>query len=178
MRYLLAFLAVSLCVMMSAPTARSEQVFKATVCDLLQTPYLYNHKLIEVTGDATERSEYFSLSSEQCYIDKLNITGVWLEYGGHLRSGVKYCCNSTTDRTSPEELVIDGVATSLVDDARFKKFDSSVYPTGQANVTLVGRFFTGQRQELPKGKYFWGGYGHLGMYSLLVIQKVLWVEPR
>ncbi len=177
MRYLLALLTVWCGAALLAPAARSEEIVKATVCSVIQNPTAFNHKLIEITGEAAERSEYFSLSDEQCFPDMQNITGIWLEYGGRLRSGATYCCKSTAERTSPSDLVIDGITTSLVDDVRFKRFDSSVYPSGEAQVTLVGRFFTGERQQLPRGKYFWGGYGHLGMYSLLVIQRVIWVQP-
>ncbi len=42
---------------------------------------------------------------------------------------------------------------------------------------LIGRFFAGLKQHTPKGD-FWGGYGHLGCCSLLVIQQVLAVEAK
>jgi hypothetical protein len=41
----------------------------------------------------------------------------------------------------------------------------------------VGRFFSGKEISYPNGKH-WGGYGHMGCCSLLVIQQVLDVDPH
>jgi hypothetical protein len=45
------------------------------------------------------------------------------------------------------------------------------------HVTIVGRFFSGDRHQGPNGKTWWGDYGHFGLSTLLVIQQVLAVEP-
>jgi hypothetical protein len=42
--------------------------------------------------------------------------------------------------------------------------------------TLVGRFFSGRKERWPVGDS-WGGSGHLGCCSLLVIQQVLAIDP-
>jgi hypothetical protein len=108
------------------------------------------------------------------------MTGIWLEYGGRRKSGSKYCCGISTDRTRASDLVVDGITTSLIEDDNFRAFDASVYPTGAAKVRIVGRFFSGTRQDGPRGLGLplWGGYGHFGMYTLLVIQRVVSVEAR
>jgi hypothetical protein len=46
-----------------------------------------------------------------------------------------------------------------------------------AHASLVGRFFAGKEISDPRGKR-WGGYGHMGCCSLLVIQRVLSVDPH
>jgi hypothetical protein len=55
-----------------------------------------------------------------------------------------------------------------------------VYPAGEAKARLVGRFFAGTRRDSPNGLgwYLWGGYGHFGMCTLLVVQQVVSVEAR
>jgi hypothetical protein len=65
-----------------------------------------------------------------------------------------------------------------MDDKIFRSFDTLVHPNGRAVVTLVGRYFAGERQENKRGDYFFGNYGHMGMYSLLVIQQVLCTRPE
>ena len=45
------------------------------------------------------------------------------------------------------------------------------------HATIVGRFFSGEQVKYPKGVY-WGGYGHMGCCSLLMIQQVLAVDPH
>jgi hypothetical protein len=42
--------------------------------------------------------------------------------------------------------------------------------------TLTGRYFSGDKLELPNGEVAWQGYGHLGIASLLVIQQVISVQ--
>jgi hypothetical protein len=42
-------------------------------------------------------------------------------------------------------------------------------PKRSCAVTLVGRYFAGERQGNKRGDYFFGNYGQMGMYSLLVI---------
>ena len=165
---------------LSPTVARCEEIVKTTVCEVLANPPAFNHKLIELTGDATEGMENFSLTSKDYRIDKDNWTGIWLEYGGRRRSGAKYCCGVTMERTRASDLIIEGVRTSLVNDHNFRAFDARVYPSGEVRARLIGRYFAGTRQDSPArpGVYLWGGYGHFGMATLLVIQQVVSIEPR
>ena len=168
------------CLALFPTEARGEDIVKTTVCEVVANPPAFDHKLIELTGYATEGMENFSLSTKDCRIDKDNWTGIWLEYGGKRKSGAKYCCGVSMERTRVSDLTIEGVRTSLVNDARFRAFDARVYPTGEVKARLIGRYFAGTRQNLPARPelYFWGGYGHFGMGTLLVIQRVVSVEPR
>lgn len=155
--------------------AHCEEIVKTTVCEVLANPPAFNHKLIELTGDATEGMENFSLTSQGCPIDKNNWSSIWLEYGGRRGSGAKYCCSVISGRTRASDLIVEGVRTSLVNDRKFRALDARVYPVGAVKVTLIGRYFAGTRDDSPArpGVYLWGGYGHFGMATLLVIQQVV-----
>ncbi|MFC4763531.1 hypothetical protein [Dyella koreensis] len=158
-------------------SAHSEQPVRVTVCQLLADPGRYNHALVEVSGDVGHGFEDFTLTSGHCDESSLAM-GVWLEYGGKQASGTMYCCGVQANRTRPEVLVVDGVTTQLRDDAVFRDFDQIIQrrPYAKANATLVGRFFSGEPQQLWKGK--WAGYGHMGMFTLLVIEQVLSVTGQ
>jgi hypothetical protein len=170
---------ITLCILAAGSMrAHCEEVVKTTICQVIADPPAFNHKLIELSGYASEGMEQFSLSTRGCHVPKDNLTGIWLEYGGRLKSGAKYCCGVSTARTRPNDLVIDGMTTAVIEDDNFRAFDAQVYPTGTAKVTLVGRFFAGTRQDSAPGlgMHLWGGYGHFGMFTLLVIQQVVSVS--
>jgi len=161
------------------PSARSEEVLQATVCEIIADPISFDHKLVEIQGIASQGMENFSLSTKPCH-QKNNFTGIWLEYGGRVRSGAKFCCGVSMERSRPEDLVVDGITTSLIEDDRFREFDNRVHPTGRVRAKLIGRYFAGHRSDRRIFKdpdsYMWGGYGHMGMYSLLVIQQVVEID--
>ena len=46
-----------------------------------------------------------------------------------------------------------------------------------AHATILGRFFSGT-QTTDTNETSWGGYGHMGCCSLLVIQQVVSVDPQ
>jgi hypothetical protein len=76
-------------------------------------------------------------------------------------------------------MTVEEIPVPLVDDAYFQRFDDLLHRhryTLLLHATVVGRFFAGEKIHNPKGTY-WGGYGHFGCCSLLVIQQVLSVEP-
>ncbi len=156
----------------------SEEPLLTTVCEIISDPASFDHKLVEVEGVASQGMENFSLSTKSCH-QKGNFTGIWLEYGGRVRSGAKFCCGVPMERDRAEDLVIEGVTTSIVEDDRFRLFDKQVHPNGQARARLIGRYFAGHRSDRrifnDPDSYLWGGYGHMGMYSLLVVQQVVWV---
>jgi hypothetical protein len=84
------------------------------------------------------------------------------------------------ERTRASDLIVEGIRTSLVNDHNFRAFDARVYPSGEVKARLIGRYFAGTRQDSPArpGVYLWGGYGHFGMCTLLVIQRVVSVETH
>jgi hypothetical protein len=153
---------------------RDERV-KVSVCELRRDPLAYNHKLIEVTGFISHGFEDFTLFDPTCNV----LLGVWLEYGGTAASGTMYCCGVTAQRSRPQRLVVENISIELVEDDRFKQFDKLIQrrPDSVVHATIVGRFFSGKLITYGARPY-WGGYGHMGCCSLLVIQEVLSVDPH
>jgi len=148
---------------------------KVTVCALQADPAAYNHKLIDVRAVVSHGFEDFTLSDPGCK----RPLGIWLEYGGRVNSETVYCCGVQAGTPRPTDLVVEGITTRLIDDALFRRFDARVRSRGDVTFRahLIGRFFAGLKQHTPKGE-FWGGYGHLGCCSLLVIQQVLAVDAN
>jgi hypothetical protein len=146
---------------------------KVSMCALQADPATYNHKLIDVRGVVSHGVEDFTLSESQCGRQ----SRIWLEYGGRVDSETAYCCGVKTPRAAA--LVVEGIPTRLIEDALFRRFDARVRTHGDVRFRgrLIGRFFAGIKQQTPKGE-FWGGYGHFGCCSLLVIQQVLTVDAN
>jgi hypothetical protein len=145
---------------------------KVSLCALQADPDKYNHKMIDVRAAVSHGFEDFTLSDPRCEPR----SRIWLEYGGRVNSETVYCCGvKAGPRTAA--LVVEGITTRLIDDALFRRFDARVRSPGAVSFRahLIGRFFAGLKQRTPKGD-FWGGYGHLGCCSLLVIEQVLAVE--
>jgi len=164
----------------SAPARESKQKEgaepeKVTLCQLKNDRAAYNHKLIQVTGFVSHGFEDFTLIDPSCS-SRLD---VWLEYGGTTASGTMYCCGVTAERSRPKQLVIENIPVPLVHDERFREFDKLLQrrPDSVAHATIIGRFFSGMQSKYASG-VFWGGYGHMGCCSLLVIEQVVSVDPQ
>jgi hypothetical protein len=152
--------------------SRSGGAVDVTVCQLLADPPAYNHKLVRITGQISFAFEEFTLNAEHCQ----GRTGpIWLEYGGTVKSGA---IPQGRPRTRKQPLVIDGITTTLVKDSTFETFDASLHqpPAASLNATLMGTYFAGKPGAFANNE--WGGFGHFGMYSLLVIQQVISFEAR
>lgn len=151
----------------------AEDATPVSMCDLLVNPGVYNHKLIEVTGSVSRGFEDFTISDLACKSQNM----IWLEFGGTKGSEVLYCCGVTTKPERKDVLVVEGIETSIVRDEILKRFDklTTGKRASQVRTTIRGRYFSGEKRELPGGT-FWMGYGHMGMASLLVIQQVVSVE--
>lgn len=172
--------AVILTISCSVPTSQTAQKQgsepeKVNICQLKNDPAAYNHKLIQVTGFVSHGFEDFTLFDPSC----VSRPAVWLEYGGTVVSGTMYCCGVTAARSRPEQLIVEDIPITLVDDERFREFDKLLHrpPDSVVHATIVGRFFSGEQIEYPAGKS-WGGYGHMGCCSLLAIQQVVSVDPQ
>jgi hypothetical protein len=101
-------------------------------------------------------------------------------YGGNAQSDTMYCCpGEAAGKTRPEPLTIEGIQIPLVDDVTFKEFTGLLRKEADTTVrlTAVGRFFSGEKQTI-NGQPRWGGAGHMGCCSLLVIQRVESFEPH
>lgn len=160
--------------MTAFPLSQKEPIH-VTLCQLKANPEQYNHKLIQVTGFATHGFENFTLVEPTCG----TWPGIWLEFGGTVSSGTVYCCGIPTDRTRPEPAVVEGITTSLVNDANLQAYDSLLQSKESSitRITLVGRFFAGKKFLSRRGEV-WGGYGHMGCCTLLAIQQVVSVDAQ
>jgi len=154
----------------------SEEPEKVSVCQLTADPASFNHKLIQVTSFLSHGFEDFTLLDPSCVAGP----DIWLEYGGKAASGTVYCCGGTGARSRPKEIKVENISIPLIEDDNFRKLDGLLQAPGHyaiAHATFLGRFFSGREISYPKGKH-WGGYGHMGCCSLLVIQQVLAVDPH
>ena len=64
------------CLVLCPTEARCEDIVKTTVCEVVANPPAFDHKLIELTGYATEGMENFSLSTKDCLCTLLVIQQV------------------------------------------------------------------------------------------------------
>jgi len=150
-----------------------EQIVNTTVCELAANPEAFNHKLVKLSGDVTHGYKLFTLSAA-C---KPNLSSIWLSYGG-LVSPPSIFNPHQMDTPRSQQLVIEGIPTTLVDDALFKKFGnlvSGLSDRPQAKGTLIGRYFAGHPQQVAEYK-IWKGFGPLECCTLLVIQQVVAVK--
>lgn len=174
--FLGAAFAISLLLLLPEICAAEEPV-KVSVCDVLSDSAAYNHKLIEVTGDVSRGFEDFTLTDKNC---KMRIANIWLEVGGRVESQVMYCCGVTAEPKRNKPIVVEGIETTVLQDKAFDSFQSltlSREGNGAAKATIIGRYFSGKKQTFPGGT-FWVGYGHMGMFSLLVIQQIITAQPK
>ncbi len=102
------------------PTFAEEPV-KLTVCQLLEDPGRYNHRLIEINGTVNRGFENFTLSDRACDTHDR----IWLEFGGERGTGAVYCCGVPAETKRKSTLVVEGVETRLVVDAMFKKISAA-----------------------------------------------------
>jgi hypothetical protein len=180
----LAVLSVFACAGTTKPTERvnpTEEVFSVSVCQILSDPARYNHKLIQVSGVVDHGFEGFVLSDAAC---ARGGDAIWLEYGGKKGSGTIFAGAPPSGRIRQNGLTIDGISTSLVDDSEFERLDCLIQnrKSVSASATIIGRYFAGERDEnylVPDRDHpHWDGYGHLGFFTLIVIQQVLSVHPK
>ena len=159
-----------------------ERPEKVTLCDIQDNPTSFNHKLVEVEGFLSHDFEDFSISTPECPYSP----AIWLEYGGKRTSGTIYCCGGGAERTRTKQLEVEGFSVPLVEDRQFRKFDKLIQPPFRSgnhgsvvHATIIARFFLGEKQKYgDKGGWGWGGYGHFGCCTLMVIQQVRSVDSQ
>jgi hypothetical protein len=168
------FISLAIVGIASSTIATAEEPVDVTVCDIKRDPGVYNHKLLKVTGDVSRGFEDFTLSDESCGSSNT----IWLEFGGTKGSEVIYCCGVAANSARPKSLTVEGFETPLVRDQKLKMFEKMTNRKsgyGTAKATIIGRYFSGEKRQLPGGT-IWMGYGHMGMATLLVIQQVVAVH--
>ena len=164
-----------------APTDQVRQADEpetVTICQLKSDPGKYNRKLIKLTAFFSHGFEDSGVFDPECE----SRFDVWYEYGGKNVTGTMYCCGLTAARTRPEQVSVEGISIPLVVDSSFQTFDSLLHSGPIADkivhATVVGRYFSGKKGEAADKSSWWGGYGHMGCCSLLMIQQVVHVDSH
>lgn len=174
-----AFLALS-----SLVLAQSDRTSPAPrnveLCELIRHPQKYDGHTIRVRSRVIFEFEDFSLDSSSCKTTSAPTTeaGIWLTFGGDQAEIATFCCGSM-HREKGADIEVVGHRVGLVRDADFRAFFNQISarrlrrPDGkdcyeqckfyQVTATLTGLF------AAAKGH---SGYGHFGMFHLLVIQQV------
>ena len=160
-------------------TRLNNEVMDATVCQLQSNPDAYRFRLVKVNGRVSRGFEDATFTDSACP-PSIDEAAVWFEYGGRRQTGTMYCCNVSAEKSRKKPLVVDGYETSLLENAELNKLelhlqtDVAGYAVS-AKATVIGRFFSDQLRV--DDRKLWGGYGHMGAFSLLVVQEVVSVEP-
>ena len=172
---MIALLAVVPCL---SGSSLPEEPIKVSVCQLKNDPASFNHKRVEVTGFVSHGFENFTLFDATCSSSQ----SIWLEYGGKRNSNTVYCCGTAANGKRNSVLEVENMRVSLEEDKVFREFDRLINQASDSTVdatrihaTLIGRFFSGEEQKFGN-TISWGGYGHLGCCSLLVIEQVTSVK--
>jgi hypothetical protein len=142
-------------------------------CDLAKNPKVFDGKLIRVRGTLNVYFEDFSLGISNCDTHQ----GIWLAFGGDVPGVVASMVNDTL-RKPGVDIMVNDVPYGIKKDENFRRLYALIAarhgekPDYSVTATLTGTFFAGEERKLPNGQKDYGGYGHLGCCSLLVITKV------
>ena len=162
----------------SAATSLEDTVVEdADICAVLADPFAYDHKLLRLTGSIARDFETFWIESTKCE----DARPMWIEYGGPKPADGFQWHDGPVNPSEDAPLVIEGIRTSLVADATFRKFDSitkTLKRGKKARATLIGWIVAAGVEKDEAGNEQEIGYGPYGIYSLLVIQKVDSVSRR
>jgi hypothetical protein len=126
-------------------------------------------------------SGYFSRGFENSSLYDLSCKSnqsIWVELGGKQSVNVVYCCGVTARSTRKKELKVEGIKLPLTEDANFARYNKLFAGGRDVKATVIGTFFSGEKMQFSKdAPTFYGGYGHMGMSSLFVVQQVISAEP-
>jgi hypothetical protein len=149
---------------------------EVTYCELSKDPAAYNHELVRLTAFVTHGFENFHVADPTCVTEGFS---VWVMYGGTATSDTVYCCPGEGGQERRETLTVEGLQVPLVEDLTFRQFTELLKNEEDTTVrvTLMGRFFSGVKNTVS-GSTYWGGAGHLGCCSLLVVQRVEAFQPH
>ena len=154
----------------AAPSALETIAQDVSVCDLKNEPAKYNHSLVKLTGYFSRGFEDSTLYDPTCKSNQW----IWVELGGKRSIGVMYCCGFTPERVREQELEVEGVKLPLTEDATFNQYDEWLSKGKNVKATVIGTFFSGKKVQYSKDSpAFYGGYGHMGIGSLFIVQQVL-----
>jgi len=156
-----------------APSIIETKAREVSVCDLKNDPAKYNRSAVKVTGYFSRGFEDSTLYDTSCKSDQW----IWVELGGKRSVNVMYCCGFTPKSTREEELVVEKLKLPLTEDRNFTEYDKFLAAGKNVKATVIGTFFSGEKTQWSENApVYYGGYGHMGIGSLFVVQEVHSVE--
>ena len=161
----------------------TEGPIKTTLCEIKAHPERFQHKLVQFEAVASHGFEDSMVEDAACPWGKNGNPGVWMDFGGTLTTGTKYCCGDTTKPRRFASLRVDGIQVPLVQDDVFRHFDKVLHTApkpGQSvtvDATMQGRIFARQTRLGSNTPEYWRGYGHMGCCMLFVVTQVVSVGP-
>ena len=160
-----------------AMTAHAQNPVPVKTCDLAKSPKEFDGKQVSVRGKLNVFFEDFTLATTECGTKQ----SVWLAFGGDV-PGVVPSMTNDNFRRAGSDLKVDGISYKMRKDENFRRLYALIAaqrggkPEYRVTATLIGTFLAGSEQKFPGGTTSFGGYGHLGCCSLLVITQVADVE--
>jgi len=154
-----------------------ENPVDALGCEVARNPKAFDGKPIRVRGTLNVYFEDFSLGTGNCDTHQ----SIWLAFGGDVPGIVASTINDNF-RKADADIQVNGVSYGIKKDENFRRFYALIAarhgnkPVYRVTATLTGTFFAGEERKLPNGLTHFGGYGHLGCCTLLVITQVSDVE--
>ena len=170
-RILWVTLVLNLCGTFSAVCAE-ESAVEVTGCELAAHPKTFDGKMIRVRSRVNVHFEDFTLGHGKCESEQ----GIWLAFGGDVPGIVASMANDNF-RKPGKDIEVEGVSYGIKRDDNFHKFYALIAARHgekadyRVTATLTGRFFAGEESKTAKGVTY-GGYGHLGCCTLLLITEV------
>ena len=161
-----------------ATTLRAREApAEISVCNLAADPKSFDGKTIRVHGTLNVNFEDFTVAIENCGTQQQ----IWLAFGGDVPGIVASMVNDNF-RKPGVDLKVNGVSYAITKNENFRKLYALIVarhgdkPSYRVTATLTGAFLAGEERKPTNGKSDFGGYGHLGCCSLLVITQVSDVE--
>jgi hypothetical protein len=167
-------------VISSGPTAVMQSALEVSPCELAADPPKYDRKLVRVRGRVSLAFEDFSLITDDCH----QRAAVWLALGGDIATPTTYCCGPHK-RAVGSVLTVEGLRIPLKKNREFRTFwesltarkpgcprDSQSCYANDVTATFIGIYFAGKEITRSDGTPFYGGYGHMGMATLLAIEQI------
>jgi hypothetical protein len=168
-----AFLLAASILLTTASVACAQNDADVSLCDLAKNPKTFDGKAVRVRGTLQVSFEDFTISTKECDTEQ----GVWVAFGGDVPGVVASTINDNLRKTGVN-LTVDGVSYGIKKDENLHKLYALIAsrhgdePVYRVTATLTGVFLAGTERKLGDGRTDFGGYGHLGCCSLLVITQV------
>jgi hypothetical protein len=159
--------------LLGANLAFAQAPLETSLCAVSKDPKAFDGKNIRVKGTFHVSFESFTVFAKGCEAK----SAVWVAFGGDVPGIVTSLANDNVRRPGVD-VTVDGAPYGIKKDDNFRRLyallaarhgEEAMY---RVTATVTGVFLSGDEQKGGDGKARFGGYGHLGCCSLLVIQEV------